>query len=174
MKTLKILAAIALMAVTYACTTAADKSSSTDKAIEDLNMGLSKTSVFDVPTPDTYTYKDGKPGYNDRLAKAWAELPPQIPHRVEEFLRPGQVFGDELGHLVAVPSQATLGPFQGQPGPVGDELAGRSSLYRSEVGGHQLVDRGGLAHNHTAAIGAPGEDHVLTDRIRISRVPEFE
>ena len=86
MKTLKILAAIALMAVTYACTTAADKSSSTDKAIEDLNMGLSKTSVFDTPTPAVYTYSDAKPGYNDRIAKAWDELPPVIPHRVEEYL----------------------------------------------------------------------------------------
>ena len=86
MKTLQILATIGLMAATYACTTAADKSSSTEKAIDELNMGLSKTSVFDTPTPTVYTYSDGKPGYNDRLAKAWDELPPQIPHRVEEFL----------------------------------------------------------------------------------------
>ncbi len=85
MKTLKILATLGLMAVTFACTTAADNSS-TDKAIDELNMGLSKTSVFDTPTPNVYTYSDAKPGYNDRLAKSWDELPPQIPHRVEEFL----------------------------------------------------------------------------------------
>ena len=86
MKTLKILATLGLMAVTFACTTASDRSSSTDKAIDELNMGLSKTSVFDTPTPELYTYSDAKPGYNDRLAKSWDELPPQIPHRVEEFL----------------------------------------------------------------------------------------
>jgi len=85
MKTLKILATLGLMAVTFACTSAADKSS-TDKAIDELNMGLSKTSVFDTPTPNVYTYSDAKPGYNDRIAKAWDELPPLIPHRVDEFL----------------------------------------------------------------------------------------
>ena len=86
MKTLKILATFGLMAVTFACATAADQTSSTDKAIDELNMGLSKTSVFDTPTPNVYTYSDAKPGYNDRLAKSWDELPPQIPHKVEEFL----------------------------------------------------------------------------------------
>ena len=56
-------------------------------AIDELNMGLSKTSVFDTPTPDTtYTYSDGKPGYNDPLPRAWEEAPPQIPHQVVEFL----------------------------------------------------------------------------------------
>ena len=85
MKTLKILATFGLMAVTFACATAADKSS-TDQAIDELNMGLSKTSVFDTPTPNVYTYSDAKPGYNDRLARAWEELPPLIPHKTEEFL----------------------------------------------------------------------------------------
>lgn len=85
MKALEILATLGLMAVTFACASAADKGS-TDKAIDELNMGLSKTSVFDTPTPSVYTYSDAKPGYNDRINKAWDELPPQIPHRVEEFL----------------------------------------------------------------------------------------
>ena len=55
-------------------------------AIDDLNMGLSKTSVFDTPTPGTYSYSDAKPGWNDPLPRAWEDAPPQIPHRVEEFL----------------------------------------------------------------------------------------
>jgi cytochrome c-type protein NapB len=59
---------------------------SNDGAIDELNMGLSKTSVFDTPTPDTYTYSDGKPGYNDPLPRAWENAPPQIPHQVDEFL----------------------------------------------------------------------------------------
>ena len=80
MKILTILAALGLMAATTAGI-AADSS-----AIDELNMGLSKTSVFDTPTPNVYTYSDAKPGYNDRLAKSWDELPPQIPHKVEEFL----------------------------------------------------------------------------------------
>ena len=80
MKILTILAALGLMAATTAGI--ADNSS----AIDELNMGLSKTSVFDTPTPNVYTYSNAKPGYNDRLAKAWDELPPQIPHRVDEYL----------------------------------------------------------------------------------------
>jgi cytochrome c-type protein NapB len=80
MKILTILAALGLMAATTAGI--ADERS----AIDELNMGLSKTSVFDTPTPNVYTYSDAKPGYNDRLAKAWDELPPQIPHLVEEYL----------------------------------------------------------------------------------------
>ena len=55
-------------------------------AIDELNMGLSKTSVFDTPTPDTYAYSDAKPGWNDPLPRAWENAPPQIPHGVDEFL----------------------------------------------------------------------------------------
>jgi cytochrome c-type protein NapB len=80
MKVLTILAALGLIAATVSGN-AADSS-----AIDELNMGLSKTSVFDTPTPQVYTYSDAKPGYNDRLAKAWEELPPAIPHRIDEFL----------------------------------------------------------------------------------------
>ena len=80
MKILTTLAALGLIAATIAAS--ADDS----KAIDELNMGLSKTSVFDTPTPKVYTYSDAKPGYNDRFAKAWKELPPGIPHRVDEYL----------------------------------------------------------------------------------------
>lgn len=59
---------------------------SNDGAIDELNMGLSKTSVFDTPTPGTYSYSDAKPGWNDPLPRAWEDAPPQIPHLVEEFL----------------------------------------------------------------------------------------
>lgn len=56
------------------------------EAVDELNMGLSKTSVFDTPTPDNYAYSDAKPGYNDWLPRAWDGLPPQIPHTTEEYL----------------------------------------------------------------------------------------
>lgn len=55
-------------------------------AIDELNMGLSKTSVFDTPTPGSYSYSDAKPGWNDPLPRAWENAPPQIPHQVEAFL----------------------------------------------------------------------------------------
>jgi len=82
MKTIPFLATLGLMVAITACAS----SGGGGGAIDELNMGLSKTSVFDTPTPDTYTYSDGKPGYNDPLPRAWEEAPPQIPHRVEEFL----------------------------------------------------------------------------------------
>ena len=55
-------------------------------AIDELNMGLSKASVFDTPTPNAYSYSDAKPGYNDPLPRAWENAPPQIPHGVDKFL----------------------------------------------------------------------------------------
>ena len=56
------------------------------EAVDELNMGLSKTSVFDTPTPSASEYSDAKPGRNDWLPRAWEGAPPQIPHRVEEYL----------------------------------------------------------------------------------------
>lgn len=80
MKTLPFLAILGLAAAITACATTGDSSSA---ALDELNSG---PSVFDTQTPELYAYSDGKPGYNDRLAKSWDELPPAVPHRVEEFL----------------------------------------------------------------------------------------
>jgi cytochrome c-type protein NapB len=55
-------------------------------AMDELNMGLSKTSVFDTPTPATHSYSDAKPGKNDWLPRAWDGIPPQIPHATEKYL----------------------------------------------------------------------------------------
>jgi cytochrome c-type protein NapB len=55
-------------------------------AVDELNMGLSKTSVFDTPTPTSYEYSNAKPGKNEWLPRAWEGAPPQIPHRVEMYL----------------------------------------------------------------------------------------
>jgi len=79
MKTIPFLATLGLMVAISAC-------ASDGGAIDELNMGLSKTSVFDDPTPTTYDYSDAKPGKNDWLPRAWEGAPPQIPHRVEMYL----------------------------------------------------------------------------------------
>jgi cytochrome c-type protein NapB len=55
-------------------------------AIDELNMGLSKTSVFDTPTPEPFEYSQTKPKKSDRLPRAYTDIPPQIPHRVDEYL----------------------------------------------------------------------------------------
>ena len=56
------------------------------EALDEMNMGLSKTSVFDTPTPGNYTYNSEKPGRNDWLPRAWDGIPPQIPHGIEKYL----------------------------------------------------------------------------------------
>ena len=82
MKTLSFLAIAGLIVTITACATAGNSGNS-GAALSELNEGI---SVFETPTPTVYAYSDAKPGYNDRLAKDWEELPPQIPHRVDEFL----------------------------------------------------------------------------------------
>lgn len=79
MKTITLLTAISLMLAMTGSAVSGD-------AIDDLNMGLSKTSVFDTPTPAPYAYSDTRPGKNDWLPRAWEGAPPQIPHRVEKYL----------------------------------------------------------------------------------------
>jgi cytochrome c-type protein NapB len=79
MKTSAFFTTLGLMVTVAAC-------ASNGGAIDELNMGLSKASVFDTPTPSTYSYSDAKPGWNDPLPRAWEDAPPQIPHQVDEFL----------------------------------------------------------------------------------------
>ncbi len=52
-------------------------------------MGLSKTSVFDTPTPDAFAYKDAQPHQSELLPRAYGGYegaPPQIPHAIDAFL----------------------------------------------------------------------------------------
>jgi cytochrome c-type protein NapB len=80
MKTLSFLAILGLAAAITACATSGNSGSA---ALDEAN---SDAEVYGIPTPAVYVYSDGKPGYNDRLEKSWDELPPSIPHRVDEFL----------------------------------------------------------------------------------------
>jgi cytochrome c-type protein NapB len=49
-------------------------------------MGLSKTSVFDTPTPVAPTYPTAQPGTALPLPRAYPSAPPQIPHEVTTLL----------------------------------------------------------------------------------------
>jgi cytochrome c-type protein NapB len=49
-------------------------------------MGLSKTSVFDNPSPESFSYSGSSPGSNQTLPLAYAGAPPQIPHNIENFV----------------------------------------------------------------------------------------
>ncbi|HRH79956.1 MAG TPA: nitrate reductase cytochrome c-type subunit [Thiobacillaceae bacterium] len=54
-----------------------------DAAIPDEDLGLSKTSVFDVPSPDVVEYKGADPGANVNLPRSYHTAPPMIPHSIQ-------------------------------------------------------------------------------------------
>lgn len=56
------------------------------QALDDSSLGLSKTSVFDTPTPEAPKYEAGLPGTNAPLPPAYPTAPRQIPHQIEAFL----------------------------------------------------------------------------------------
>lgn len=57
-----------------------------ETAQTDSQMGLSKTSVYDDPSPDAFQYPQADPGEGQTLPRAYSGAPPQIPHSVEDFL----------------------------------------------------------------------------------------
>lgn len=57
-----------------------------NSGIDELNMGLSKTSVFDTPSPEPFTYPKTKAGKSEKLPRAYKGIPPQIPHKVDSYL----------------------------------------------------------------------------------------
>ena len=79
MKTIHSLTFIGLLTAAAACAVA-------DGPIDAMNMGLSKTSVFDTPTPHQFAYSDVKAGDSKVLPRAWDGAPPQISHRVDKYL----------------------------------------------------------------------------------------
>jgi len=66
---------------------AANGSIMADKSgIDELNMGLSKTSVFDTPSPEAFSYPKTRAGKSAILPRAYDGIPPQIPHKVDSYL----------------------------------------------------------------------------------------
>ena len=57
-----------------------------DAVVDDHEIGLSKESVFAVPTPDVNVYSQIEPGELDRLPRAYNTLPPQVGHTLSEYL----------------------------------------------------------------------------------------
>jgi cytochrome c-type protein NapB len=56
------------------------------KPIVDSELGLSKGSVFDVPTPPAVRANDRSPGEAPLLPRPYAIAPPRVPHAVADFL----------------------------------------------------------------------------------------
>lgn len=57
-----------------------------DQSIPDDSLGLSKTSVYDVPDPDVTVYGGGDPGTNKRAAKSYHTAPPMITHSITDMV----------------------------------------------------------------------------------------
>lgn len=102
------------------------------------SMGLSKTSVFDTPTPKVYHEKAGLPGSNKLLPRAYLGAPPQVSHSVGEFLpitvqsnmcvachnQPWQ-WGQKIEQGAATPIPPSHYTDQrNAPGKVGEKLVG--------------------------------------------------
>ncbi len=86
MKTNKLLLLSGLAAIILGCSQMQMSNASESSIIDDINMGLSKESVFDVPTPEVNNYSELKAGKNERLPIAYSTLPPQIGHSIAEYM----------------------------------------------------------------------------------------
>lgn len=51
--------------------------------IADADLGLSKTSLDDVPIPESFSYGGGDPGTNDLAQTSYHTAPPMITHSTE-------------------------------------------------------------------------------------------
>lgn len=57
-----------------------------EDARKDDQMGLSKTSVFDDPTPEVFQYPQTEPSAAQALPRAYIGAPPQVPHKIAVFM----------------------------------------------------------------------------------------
>jgi cytochrome c-type protein NapB len=57
-----------------------------DEPIPADEMGLEKSSVFDVPVPASFSYNESFPGTVENLPESFPGAPPQIPHTIDLFL----------------------------------------------------------------------------------------
>lgn len=55
-------------------------------SLPDESLGLSKTSVFEDPTPPEFAYSDLPPKKSGVLPRFWEDAPPQIPHKVDKLI----------------------------------------------------------------------------------------
>ncbi len=75
-----------LLSVVLASILSLPASAVEDQPIPDDSIGLSKTSVYDVPDPTTYKYGGGDPGTNKRIARSYNTAPPMIPHTTKDMV----------------------------------------------------------------------------------------
>jgi cytochrome c-type protein NapB len=58
----------------------------TSQPVADNEIGLSKTSVFDDPSPSVFDYPKTEPSAATALPRSWNTAPPQVPHKIDSFV----------------------------------------------------------------------------------------
>jgi cytochrome c-type protein NapB len=58
----------------------------TSKPVADNEIGLSKTSVFEDPSPAVFEYPKTEPSAASALPRSWNSAPPQVPHKINDFV----------------------------------------------------------------------------------------
>jgi cytochrome c-type protein NapB len=85
--TLRFLTVIALVAMVLSCAGATRTDTKTSQpAVPDSQIGLSKQSVFDTPTPAPVVQSGSDPGEQPVIPAAFEGSPPVIPHTVVDFV----------------------------------------------------------------------------------------
>lgn len=133
------LAAALLAAALAACTAARTAAPATAPAapappVKDRDLGLSRTSVFEVPAPPAWKAEDSSPGEKPAPPRLSTQIPPVVPHGVADLL---PITREQNGcvdcHQLAGPRKAgeptPLPPshyvdYRNAPGKVGDKVAG--------------------------------------------------
>lgn len=90
--------------------------SQAEDSIADSAMGLSKSSVFDVPTPERFDYQGVMPGGGPVYQRAYPGAPPQIPHNIE----PMTPITAAVNYCLSCHGNAAnlSEPLQGKPTPI--------------------------------------------------------
>lgn len=57
-----------------------------NQAIPDDNLGLTKGSVYEVPSPDAVEFTSGDAGSTKRIARSYNTAPPMVPHSIKDFV----------------------------------------------------------------------------------------
>lgn len=57
----------------------------TGSSFDEQDLGLSKTSVFDTPSPGVFAYTDADPEDVDKLPRSFPGAPPLIPHEIKSM-----------------------------------------------------------------------------------------
>ena len=77
---------ISLRTTVAACSIAITTALAYAAGVDDSELGLSKTSVFNTPAPESFSYDDTKARFSEAMPRAFPGAPPQVPHEIESML----------------------------------------------------------------------------------------